>query len=195
MQKIPTDSTLIGESPRIYVRTWSEGDVPTYFTLAQNEGLNLFSLRGYRVPDLATARAKILEQQNIFKKSGMGNFGIFLTHGDALESDPIGICAIRPIQVQGRETTELMFRLHPVYWGKAFAVDISQICIQYGFNKLHRPEIVATVNPLNQRSKRVMQKIGLNYLTNIHFHDVELELYQRLRPTGIVPDLLQNELS
>jgi RimJ/RimL family protein N-acetyltransferase len=161
------------------VRTWSQNDLNIFFDLTQNEGLNLFSIRGYKMSNLTAVRTRLSEEQELYLEKRMGNFGVFLKNTRLL----IGLCAIRPIIIQNRETTELMFRFHSDHWGKGYAREAGLLCLKYGFEVLQIQEIVATVDPRNERSKKVIGTLGFTYLENILFCEKDLEFYQRLNRT------------
>jgi 3-dehydroquinate dehydratase/shikimate dehydrogenase len=61
---------------------------------------------------------------------------------------------------------EIGWRLSADCWGQGLATEGAQACLEYGFNKLNLQEIVSFTPTVNHRSMRVMQKIGMQYVTN-----------------------------
>src|SRR5579872_5573139 len=64
---------------------------------------------------------------------------------------------------------ELAYRLHTKYWNKGYATELAKNLIEYGFNKLSLPKIIAAVRPENERSRRVMEKAGMSYIGIVDF--------------------------
>ncbi len=59
---------------------------------------------------------------------------------------------------------ELAYRLHTKYWNRGYATELAKALIEYGFNKLSLPKIIAAVRPENERSRRVLEKVGMSYI-------------------------------
>lgn len=56
---------------------------------------------------------------------------------------------------------EIGWRLRAEAWGKGYATEGAQACLDYAFDTLHLPEIYSFTSLPNKRSERVMQKIGM----------------------------------
>lgn len=75
----------------------------------------------------------------------------------------IGRGGLRHFVVAGREEIELGYGLLPDYWGQGLAAEMSGEALSLGFETLGILSIVAFTLPTNQRSRRVMEKVGLSY--------------------------------
>lgn len=60
-------------------------------------------------------------------------------------------------------TVEIGWRLAFEYWGKGYASEGAKAALQYGFEELNLSEIVAFTTIQNQRSKAVMERIGMHH--------------------------------
>jgi 3-dehydroquinate dehydratase/shikimate dehydrogenase len=58
---------------------------------------------------------------------------------------------------------EVGWRLAHEYWGKGYATEGAKEAIRYAFETLRLNEVVAYTVPSNQRSRIVMEKIGMTY--------------------------------
>ena len=56
---------------------------------------------------------------------------------------------------------DLGFCIHRDYWGKGIATETSQILLKFGFQDLNLHRIIATCDPKNKASTRVLEKSGL----------------------------------
>jgi RimJ/RimL family protein N-acetyltransferase len=70
----------------------------------------------------------------------------------------VGSCGFaRP---RGTEEIELGYLLAQKHWGKGFATEAANGAMQYGFEKLNFPEIIAMTDLENVASQKVLEKIG-----------------------------------
>lgn len=56
---------------------------------------------------------------------------------------------------------DIGWRLAYEAWGRGFATEGAQRCLDYAFDELELTKIIATCPAVNKRSERVMQKIGM----------------------------------
>jgi len=64
---------------------------------------------------------------------------------------------------------DIGWRLMPNAWGKGFATEGANACLNYAFHTLNLPTIFAIAPELNLKSQKVMQKIGMTeYAHFIH---------------------------
>lgn len=57
---------------------------------------------------------------------------------------------------------EIGWRLASPFWGKGYATEGARVVLEYAFNQLKLPEVVAFTVPGNIRSRKVMEKIGMS---------------------------------
>jgi len=74
---------------------------------------------------------------------------------------------------------EIGYVLKPEYWGKGYMFETINRLVRFGFEEMKLHSIEANVNPLNERSKKVLERVGFkkeahfreNYLFNGEFLD------------------------
>jgi len=59
--------------------------------------------------------------------------------------------------------TELIYALLPAHWGQGLASEASRRVLRYGFEECGLTRIVAATDTPNQRSARVMERIGMAF--------------------------------
>ncbi|MFC2079506.1 GNAT family N-acetyltransferase [Candidatus Bipolaricaulota bacterium] len=74
----------------------------------------------------------------------------------------IGWFHLKPSK-ENPEETELGYRLMRAFWGNGFATEGSLALINKAFRELGVTKVVATTMSLNTRSRRVMEKTGLQF--------------------------------
>jgi len=62
----------------------------------------------------------------------------------------------------GPLTYEIGWVFHPIYQGKGYATEAAKALLRYCFENLQAHRIIATCQPENPASYRVMEKIGMN---------------------------------
>jgi RimJ/RimL family protein N-acetyltransferase len=60
------------------------------------------------------------------------------------------------------------YRLRRAVWGQGLATEGSAALLQHAFTVLQTPRVIATTMTVNVASRRVMEKIGLRYLSTFH---------------------------
>lgn len=74
----------------------------------------------------------------------------------------IGGCGIYVSDPDNREGY-IGYVLNRYFWGHGYATETAQALLEFGFNQLKLHRIFATCDPDNIASKRVLEKIGMQY--------------------------------
>jgi RimJ/RimL family protein N-acetyltransferase len=77
---------------------------------------------------------------------------------------------------------EIGWRLAQEHWGQGYATEGARSVLAFGFDELGLDEIVSFTTVANQRSKRVMERIGMTRDPADDFAHPLLEPGHRLRP-------------
>lgn len=78
---------------------------------------------------------------------------------------------------------EIGYRLHPDYWKKGYATELASALVKWGFKHLSVDKLVAVIHPQNEKSRKVLEKIGMHYLGKKQAYNTEVAEYQILRNT------------
>lgn len=73
--------------------------------------------------------------------------------------------------------TEIGWRFRPEFWGRGLATRAAREALRYGFEILKLPEIVSFTTPVNERSWRLMERLGFE-------RDVDGEFDHPVLPEG-----------
>ncbi len=63
--------------------------------------------------------------------------------------------------VKGHAETELGYLLVRKFWGQGIASEAARACRDFAFEELGRSQLVSLIDPRNQRSRRVAERIGM----------------------------------
>lgn len=75
------------------------------------------------------------------------------------------------------QETEVGYALIKDFWGKGYATEASEAFLRYGFETLNLEKIVAVANPENENSRRVMERLGMNFDYIGKFYERDLVHY------------------
>jgi RimJ/RimL family protein N-acetyltransferase len=89
-------------------------------------------------------------------------FGVWIVH-DIVSDAIAGRVLLRHLTLEGVPEVEVGYSLLPAYWGQGLAPEIAGECVRLGQHRLGLGSIVALTRPDNARSRRVMEKIGLEF--------------------------------
>jgi RimJ/RimL family protein N-acetyltransferase len=99
------------------------------------------------------------------REAGYGPLAIKLRHsgedGGEHGGEIIGLCGFYATTEAGE--AEIFYGLAREAWGKGYATEAGRALIKAGIEQLGLKRIIAPVNPENQRSMRVLEKIGMTF--------------------------------
>jgi RimJ/RimL family protein N-acetyltransferase len=71
---------------------------------------------------------------------------------------------IGPWSPEGWPGTEVAWGLHPSAWGKGYATEAAEACMDFAFDRLGWDEAIHTIDPKNAPSQAVAERLGSRYL-------------------------------
>jgi [ribosomal protein S5]-alanine N-acetyltransferase len=114
-------------------------------------------------------RATIERFAGSWRERGYAPWGIF--HDGRL----IGHGGLNYLEVF--EATEVLWTLHPDFWGCGFAGEMAQAALGFGFETLGLDLIFAITKPDNLPSRAVMERLGLSYRKNVVYKEIDAVWY------------------
>jgi RimJ/RimL family protein N-acetyltransferase len=108
-----------------------------------------------------------------YAKNGFGLYLVKLKETD----ESIGMCGL--IKRDTLEDVDIGYAFLPKFWSKGFAVESAQAIKDYAKNVVGLKRLVAIVDPANEGSIRVLEKIGLTFekMVKLSEDDIELKLF------------------
>jgi [ribosomal protein S5]-alanine N-acetyltransferase len=108
-----------------------------------------------------------------YEKNGFGLWMIVLKE----TNEPMGMCGL--IRRDTLEDVDIGYALLPKFWSKGYAVEAAQATKDYAKHVVGLKRIVAIVDPANEGSIRVLEKIGLRYekMVRLSADDIDLKLF------------------
>jgi RimJ/RimL family protein N-acetyltransferase len=161
------------ETERLTLRQMTNDDAPFILGLL-NEPSFIQNIGDRKVRTLEDARSYILNGPvKSYEKNG---FGLYLV---ALKTtnESVGMCGL--IKRDGLEDVDIGYALLPRFWSKRYAVEAARAVKEYAKDTIGLQRLVAIVDPANEGSIRVLEKIGLRYekMIRLSADDIELKLF------------------
>jgi len=115
------------------------------------------------------------------------NFGVWLFYLNDT-GEWLGRAGLRWVNVNGKQEIELLYAVLPDFWGKGFATEIANACLEIAFDVLRLTNIVCFTLPNNHASRHVMENAGFQYECDFVYSNLPHVLYrtQKLRTVKIV---------
>jgi RimJ/RimL family protein N-acetyltransferase len=143
-------------TPRLLLRPWRDQDVEAFAAMFDDPRVMEFLLPP---PDRAAIDALVGRIRAHFDQHGYGWWAAELQETGAFIGF-IGLVHI-PFDAHFTPAVEVGWRLASAYWGHGYATEGARASLAVGFTQLGLSEIVSITVPANQRSWRVMERIGM----------------------------------
>lgn len=161
------------ETERLILRQFTTDDVEFIFELL-NEPSWIQNIGDRHIRTLDDASAYILNGPvKSYEKNGFGLWAIVLKE----TNETIGMGGL--IRRDTLEDVDIGYALLPRFWSKGYAVEAAQAIKAYARDVVGLHRLVAIVDPANQGSIRVLEKIGLRYekMLRLSEDDIDLKLF------------------
>ncbi|MBE9041087.1 GNAT family N-acetyltransferase [Oscillatoriales cyanobacterium LEGE 11467] len=147
------------QTSRLILRRWQESDRAPFAQLNADPRVMEY------MPGLLSADENndlVDRIENDFRDRGFGWFAVELASTQTF----IGFIGLSVPRFEASFTpcVEIGWRLAFDYWGNGYATEGAASVLNYGFTQLQLPQVVSFTVPANRRSRRVMERIGLEFV-------------------------------
>lgn len=143
------------QTPRLRLRRWESRDVTPFVQLCRDPEIMQF-FNGVMKP---IACFEEMERQEVcFDAYG---YGIWVAELKAT-GEFIGCVGLDPTMMIPQDAAvRLTWKLRREFWGVNYAYEAAMEVMDYAFEELKVKEVVAIAHPANQRSLRLIRRLGL----------------------------------
>jgi ribosomal-protein-alanine N-acetyltransferase len=147
-------------------------------------------VRRYLFEDRILERNAIVDiisrSENSFAAEGFGYFGLELRQdSDQPSAGLIGFCGHR--RFEDGEQVELLYGILPEHWGEGLVSEAATEALRDVFDRCQVERVIAATDTPNQRSVRVLQRLGMTFDTRREFHDLDTVFYSMTRDDVNLP--------
>jgi len=148
--------TIILESKRLILRHQVIEDLEDLWALYCNPNITKY------IPDAPHSREEAQEELewHMHGHPKHPELGLWATiHKESGKF--IGRCGLLPWTIEGQYDVEVAYTIAQEYWGQGLGTEAAQAILQYGFEQLHLSRLICLIDPANDASRKVAEKIGM----------------------------------
>ena len=157
------------ETPRLYLREMTPQDAEAAYIL--NLDPEVLQYTGDDPFESVEEAKTFLENYASYRTYGFGRWAMVLKE----TNEYLGWCGLK--YTPELDEFDIGYRLMKKFWGKGYATEAAEACLEFGFNQFDMKTIVGRAMPANTASVRVLEKIGLTYLENRFTDGTEEVIY------------------
>lgn len=148
---------------RLRLRPYRANDATAMFAVFGDPEVMRYSMSGAD-PSVESTQARI---QKLMDHQVSFGFSLWVVE-DRSTGAILGDCGLKQLE-EGPEI-EVGYRFAKPHWGRGYASEAAAASVRYGFGALGLTRIVAVVEPPNVASRKVLEKIGLEYQCLAHYY-------------------------
>lgn len=152
------------ETQRLLLRRWRPSDLEPFARMNADPRVMEFFPRSISSSESNALAARI---QRHFDDNGFGLWAVEIPQLTPFAGF-IGLSTPR-FEAHFTPCTEVGWRLAVEYWGHGFATEGARAVLDYAFRAIQLTEVVSMTAKCNQRSRRVMERIGMKSTSNDDF--------------------------
>ena len=171
-RKASTHDSPTLETGRLILRPISSDDADSLHRISNEPNVRRYLWDDEPVSE-ATIRDLIAQSDGMFRERELGLFGVRFRDGE----DLLGFCGF--VRLEGMEEVELGYELAPDVWGRGIATEAARACVRHAFERAGLKRVIASADPPNTASLRVIEKLGMKPLGNLN-SNVQDEPYYAL---------------
>ena len=150
---------------RLLLRPWRDEDIADFAQMSADP-----AVMEYLLPlsdRWLSAEVWVARKRAHWGEHGFGQWAVELPGSVSF----IGVVGLETVSYEAHFTpaVEVAWRLARSYWGHGYATEAARAALDYGFGELGLSEIVAVTVPANQRSRRVMERLGMTRIPEDDF--------------------------
>ncbi|RMB56100.1 GNAT family N-acetyltransferase [Dokdonia sinensis] len=158
------------ETERLYLRQFITEDASHFF--AMNNDPEVIRYTGDPPFTNQDAAHKFITNYDAYAKYGLGRYAVIRKEDDTF----LGWCGLK--YHPDKRVVDIGYRFYKNYWNKGYATESARGCIQYAFNVLKYPSLVAHAAVNNKSSHNVLEKCGMDIVKEIDYDGQRVLLYK-----------------
>lgn len=166
------------ETERLLLRELLLLDAEGMFELDSNVNVHVY-LGNKPVKFIEESIGQIENIQQQYVDNGIGRWAVVLKDTNEF----LGWSGIKFIEKeinQHQNFYEIGYRFIEKHWGKGYAFEAGKAFVSYAFNVMKVDAIYAYADQGNKNSRKVLEKLGMNYVNSFEYEN-ELEVWYELK--------------
>jgi RimJ/RimL family protein N-acetyltransferase len=162
------------ETSRLRLRMFAPEDLDAMSEITRDREVMRYIGYGHPLSREET-RSNLTSIVSAFRRRGYGRWALVLKETGSL----VGYCGLS----HGNEEVgvELAYMLARGAWGQGLALEAGRACLRYGFETLGLRSIAGLTLHDNRRSRRVLERLGMSFVSDAHFYGFDCVHYSVAR--------------
>src|SRR2546427_6465446 len=142
--------------PSVRLRQWNDADLEPFAAMnADPEVMEFF-------PQPQTREQSIASLERLKRGIDERGWGLWAVE---IEREFAGLTGLAKPNFEAHFTPciEIGWRFQPRFWGRGYALEAAQVALRFAFEGLRLQEVVSFTARLNERSQRLMQRLGMTH--------------------------------
>lgn len=159
---------IFTETDRLIFREMVIEDAPDLFEMDSDALVHRY-LGNQPVQTLAESKKMIEHILAQYKNNGVGRWAVVLKENKECIGWA-GLKYVNEMTINGKiNFYDIGYRFKRKHWGKGYGYEAAKASLDYGFDILGLKKISAFVEPENIASRKILTKIGLQYVESFDF--------------------------
>jgi RimJ/RimL family protein N-acetyltransferase len=165
------------EGDRVLLRRFELADAPSVYEYGSDPEVTRYLDWG--PTRTVTEASQFLE--GVLQQYEQGT-GLVLAVVEKSSGRVVGNVALMGME-HSRRRAELGYVLSQACWGRGYVTEAGGLLLCHAFHQLRLEEVIAYVNPANERSRRVLARLGMTRDPGLHWYTIRGEpiLHERYR--------------
>lgn len=174
---IRTTATTMSDirTARLVLRPISSADTPALHALWTNKEVRRYLWDNRIIPVDVVGRI-IGASETYFDAHGSGFYGV---RSIAAPERIVGFCGHRAFE--DTDQTELLYGMHPDFWSQGLGTEAARAVLGHGFLDCDFDRVYASTDTPNQRSVKVLQRLGMSFDRRQLRHGLDTVFYNMTR--------------
>ncbi len=160
---------------RLLLRPITSADTTSLHALWTNKEVRRY-LWDNRIIPVDVVETIIAASTTYFERHGSGFYGV---HSNDEPTRIVGFCGHRAFE--DTEQTELLYGMHPDFWRQGLGTEAARAVLARGFDACDFDKVFATTDTPNQRSVKVLQRLGMSFDRRQVRHGLDTVFYSMTR--------------
>lgn len=163
-------NNVVLETERLWMRRFMEEDAEGIFALNSDDRVMRYT--GAPLMQNISQASEFIANYKEYDLYGYGSWACI----EKATGNFIGAFGLR--YIPQKSATGMGGLFLPQFWGKGYATEVAQACLNYGFEKLGLDEIIALAAEDNKASVTVMKRLGMEPFEEINNNGVKVLCYK-----------------
>ena len=157
---------------RLRLRPLTEDDVPALHGFWTQPDVRRY-LWDNEIISVGRVAEIVASSSAFFAVCGSGFFAIEFKEAP---NTLLGFCGHR--RFEDGETVELLYGILPEHWGGGLVTEAATEVMRHGFERCGFDKVIAVTDTPNQRSVKVMQRLGMVFQRRCEWHGLDTVFYE-----------------